>query len=129
MVAKPARKLSCPAKLARVVLGNCGPLTPTEVAEASEANRQVSLPYTKVMNSNNAVEQSAAVIICSVEVAERGQPAPEERVAEAGVGVGGSRGREVGHGRGDVRRAGGRDRTARPARAVPGGVTSTPASG
>ena len=33
MVAKRARSLSCPAKLARVVLGNCGPLTPTEVAD------------------------------------------------------------------------------------------------
>lgn len=33
MVAKRARTLSCPAKLARVVLGNCGPLTPTEVAD------------------------------------------------------------------------------------------------
>ena len=31
----------------------------------------VGLPYTKVMNSNNAVEQSAAVLLCSVEVAER----------------------------------------------------------
>jgi acetyl-CoA C-acetyltransferase len=31
----------------------------------------VGFPYTKVMNSNNAVEQAAAVLLTSVEVAER----------------------------------------------------------
>jgi len=46
-------------------------LTPEEVTTPSPTNRMVGLPYTKVMNSNNAVEQSAAVLLCSVEVAER----------------------------------------------------------
>lgn len=46
-------------------------MTPEEIATPSETNRMVGLPYTKVMNSNNAVEQSAAVLLCSVEVAER----------------------------------------------------------
>jgi acetyl-CoA C-acetyltransferase len=46
-------------------------LTPEEVVTPSPTNRMVGLPYTKVMNSNNAVEQSAAVLVCSVEVAER----------------------------------------------------------
>lgn len=42
-----------------------------EIVTPSPTNRMVGLPYTKVMNSNNAVEQSAAVLVCSVEVAER----------------------------------------------------------
>jgi len=46
-------------------------MTPEEVTTPSPTNRMVGLPYTKVMNSNNAVEQSAAVLLCSVEVAER----------------------------------------------------------
>ena len=47
------------------------PLSPEEVVTPSPTNRMVGMPYTKVMNSNNAVEQSAAVLLCSVEVAER----------------------------------------------------------
>lgn len=47
------------------------PMTAEQIATPSESNRMVGLPYTKVMNSNNAVEQSAAVLMCSVEVAER----------------------------------------------------------
>jgi acetyl-CoA C-acetyltransferase len=46
-------------------------MTPEEITTPSPTNRMVGLPYTKVMNSNNAVEQSAAVLLCSVEVAER----------------------------------------------------------
>lgn len=46
-------------------------MTPAEIITPSPTNRMVGLPYTKVMNSNNAVEQSAAVLLCSVEVAER----------------------------------------------------------
>ncbi len=46
-------------------------MTPEQVTTPSPGNRQVSLPYTKVMNSNEQVEQSAAVLLCSVEVAER----------------------------------------------------------
>lgn len=48
-----------------------GALTPDEVVTPTPSNRMVGYPYTKVMNSNNAVEQSAAVLLCSVEVAER----------------------------------------------------------
>jgi acetyl-CoA C-acetyltransferase len=33
-------------------------------------NRMIGFPYTKLMNSNNAVEQGAAVILCSAERAE-----------------------------------------------------------
>ncbi len=46
-------------------------MTPEEVVTPTPSNRMVGLPYTKVMNSNNAVEQGAAVLLCSVEVAER----------------------------------------------------------
>jgi acetyl-CoA C-acetyltransferase len=43
--------------------------TAEEIRTPSADNRVVGFPYTKVMNSNNAVEQSAAVIICSAECA------------------------------------------------------------
>lgn len=47
------------------------PMTPEEIVTPTPSNRMIGLPYTKVMNSNNAVEQSAALLVCSVEVAER----------------------------------------------------------
>ncbi|HEY4375741.1 MAG TPA: acetyl-CoA acetyltransferase, partial [Acidimicrobiales bacterium] len=39
------------------------------IRTATADNRMVGFPYTKLMNSNNAVEQSAAVVVCSVEKA------------------------------------------------------------
>lgn len=45
--------------------------TPAEIEHATPENRMVCWPYTKLMNSNNNVEQAAAVIICSAEAAER----------------------------------------------------------
>ena len=45
-------------------------LTAEQIRTASPSNRWVCWPYTKVMNANNAVEQSAAVIVCSTERAE-----------------------------------------------------------
>jgi acetyl-CoA C-acetyltransferase len=44
--------------------------TPEQIRTASPDNRMVGLPYTKLMNSNNAVEQSAALLLCSAEKAE-----------------------------------------------------------
>jgi acetyl-CoA C-acetyltransferase len=38
-----------------------------EIRTPSEDNRWIGFPYTKLMNSNNAVEQGAAVILCSAE--------------------------------------------------------------
>jgi acetyl-CoA C-acetyltransferase len=38
-----------------------------EIRTPSEDNRWIGFPYTKVMNSNNAVEQGAAVLLCSAE--------------------------------------------------------------
>ncbi len=42
-----------------------------EITTVSETNRMIGLPYPKLMNSNNAVDMSAAVIMCSVEAARR----------------------------------------------------------
>jgi acetyl-CoA C-acetyltransferase len=45
-------------------------MTPEEIITPSPRNRMIGLPYTKVMNSNNDVDQSAALIMCSVAKAE-----------------------------------------------------------
>lgn len=42
-----------------------------ELVTPSPDNRMIGFPYTKRLNSNNAVEQGAAVLLCSVEAAER----------------------------------------------------------
>jgi acetyl-CoA C-acetyltransferase len=44
--------------------------TPEEIRTPGPSNRMIGLPYTKLMNSNNAVEQGAALILCSAERAE-----------------------------------------------------------
>ena len=46
-------------------------LTPQEVITTGPHNRMIGSPYTKVMNSNNDVDQSAAIIMCSVATAQR----------------------------------------------------------
>src|SRR5690606_19064445 len=40
--------------------------TPAEIRDATPENRMVGFPYTKLMNANNAVEQGAAFVVCSV---------------------------------------------------------------
>lgn len=47
------------------------PMTPEEIITTGPNNRMIGLPYTKVMNSNNDVDQSAAMIMCSAEAAQR----------------------------------------------------------
>lgn len=44
--------------------------TAEEIRTPSADNRMIGFPYTKRMNSNNAVEQGAGVILCSAERAE-----------------------------------------------------------
>jgi acetyl-CoA C-acetyltransferase len=44
--------------------------TPDELRTPSPDNRQVTLPYTKLLNANIQVDQAAAVILCSAAVAE-----------------------------------------------------------
>ena len=45
--------------------------SPEEIRTTSPSNRLVGLPYRKYMNSNNDVDMGAAIIMCSVEAAER----------------------------------------------------------
>jgi acetyl-CoA C-acetyltransferase len=45
------------------------PMTAAEIREPSPSNRMVGFPYTKAMNSNWDLDQAAAVLLCSVEVA------------------------------------------------------------
>jgi acetyl-CoA C-acetyltransferase len=45
-------------------------LSAEQIRTPSATNRWVTWPYTKVMNANNTVEQTAALILCSAERAE-----------------------------------------------------------
>lgn len=47
------------------------PLTAEEIWQPGPQNRMISWPYTKLMNSNNMVDQGAALILTSVEQARR----------------------------------------------------------
>jgi acetyl-CoA C-acetyltransferase len=47
------------------------PFSAEELTTPAPDNRMIGFPYTKRLNSNNAVEQGAAVLVCSVEAAER----------------------------------------------------------
>ena len=53
-------------------------LTAAEIWQPSPTNRMISWPYTKLMNSNNMVDQGAALILTSVENAGR-LAVPEDR--------------------------------------------------
>ena len=52
--------------------------TAEQIRTASPDNRMVGFPYTKMMNSNNDVDQAAALLLCSVEAAQR-LGVPEDR--------------------------------------------------
>lgn len=54
------------------------PVTAEEIFQPGPENRMISWPYTKLMNSNNMVDQGAALILTSVEQATRLQ-VPTER--------------------------------------------------
>src|SRR4030095_3682634 len=47
------------------------PHSAEEIRTPSPDNRPVSFPYPKLMNSNNNVDQAAALIMCSVAAAAR----------------------------------------------------------
>jgi acetyl-CoA C-acetyltransferase len=47
------------------------PASAAEIAQPGPQNRMISWPYTKLMNSNNMVDQGAALILTSVEQAKR----------------------------------------------------------
>jgi acetyl-CoA C-acetyltransferase len=57
-----------------------------EITAAGDDNRMVSFPYTKLMVANNAVNQGAAVILASLEVA-RELGLAEERLVYVGRGA------------------------------------------
>lgn len=42
-----------------------------QIARPSAGNRMVGFPYTKLMNANDAVDQGAALIVCSADAARR----------------------------------------------------------
>lgn len=48
---------------------NRTPMTAAEIQEPSGGNRMVGFPYTKAMNSNWDLDQAAAIVLCSYEVA------------------------------------------------------------
>ena len=50
--------------------GSANPSPPRRSGNRARTNRMVSWPYTKLMNSNNMVDQSAALILTSVEACE-----------------------------------------------------------
>ena len=52
--------------------------TAEEIRDASPTNRMVGFPYTKLLNSNNDVDQGAALLLTSVEAARR-HGIPEDR--------------------------------------------------
>ncbi|GAC68496.1 acetyl-CoA acetyltransferase [Gordonia soli] len=45
--------------------------TPEELTTPSDSNRMIATPYPKLLNSNNMVDQGAALLMCSVETATR----------------------------------------------------------
>src|SRR5207248_2477730 len=47
------------------------PIAPDEIWRDGPTNRMISWPYTKLMNSNNMVDQSAALILTSAQTATR----------------------------------------------------------
>jgi acetyl-CoA C-acetyltransferase len=53
-------------------------LSADDISQPNEGNRMISWPYTKLMNSNNMVDQGAVVIVASAEKANRLQ-IPTER--------------------------------------------------
>lgn len=59
--------------------------TPEELAEPSPTNRMIAEPYTKRMNAIIEVDQAAALLLCSVEAAERAGVPRERWVFPLGV--------------------------------------------
>jgi acetyl-CoA C-acetyltransferase len=56
------------------------PIAADEIWQDGPGNRMISWPYTKLMNSNNMVDQAAALILTSVEAASRLRIPPERWV-------------------------------------------------
>ena len=81
--AAPPRPPSCGRASARwrpptPTPGSSRPSPPTRSPRPTPDNRMIGYPYTKLMNSNNMVEQGAGLILCSVEAA-RSLGVPSDR--------------------------------------------------
>jgi acetyl-CoA C-acetyltransferase len=64
------------------------PITAEEIRTPSTGNRWVTFPYPKLMNSNNQVDQGAALILCSLATAQRlGVPAEKLIFPQVGTDV------------------------------------------
>ncbi|BBY20517.1 acetyl-CoA acetyltransferase [Mycobacterium stomatepiae] len=73
------------ARFSAVAVGNPHawirkPSTAAEISQPGPRNRMISWPYTKLMNSNNMVDQGAALILTSVEQANRLRIPAERRI-------------------------------------------------
>lgn len=82
------------ARFSEVAAGNPHAWSPralpsSDIENATPENRMVCWPYTKLMNSNNSVEQAAAVIVCSAEAAVR-HGVPRDRWVFLAAGAEGS---------------------------------------
>lgn len=80
-----ARAAELWARFARVAAANPHAAIRTapgaaEIATPTAANRVIGWPYTKLMCSNNAVDQAAALLVCSVEAARAAGVPPERWV-------------------------------------------------
>jgi acetyl-CoA C-acetyltransferase len=79
------------ARFSAVAVGNAHawirkPVSAEEICRPSPTNRMISWPYTKLMNSNNMVDQAAALILTSVRTAtELGVPAERWVYPQAGT--------------------------------------------
>lgn len=62
------------------------PLAPGAILDVSPGNRMIAHPYTKLMVANSAVNQGAALIVTSLEVA-RARGVPEDRIIYVGAGA------------------------------------------
>jgi len=60
---------------------------PQEIATPSPANRLVTLPYTKLLNSNITTDQAASLVICSREFADGAGIAADRRVYPLSFGL------------------------------------------
>ena len=73
------------ARFSEVAVGNPHawlrtPFTAEQIRTVSPQNRAVTFPYPKLMNSNNSVDQGAALILCSQAAARRHGISPERFV-------------------------------------------------
>lgn len=65
-----------------------GPRTADEIAGVSDKNPYIGYPYTRYMNANVFVDQSAAILLCSAEMADKFDVPEAKRVYLHGTAAG-----------------------------------------